>query len=384
MSEMRILHVSPYYYPSIGGLERFCEEIATRTCQLVDYDVHVLTQTAMGEKDYEEINGIKIHRIKPLFKSFKALVTPNIQSKINDISPDVIHVQGPAPGMVDFISKNKEGKTKIIMTFHNALDLNSNTPYKIMAALYRTFAFPKVVSKLDRIILLSVAFMHSSKLFANIPPEKISIIPNGVDIGKFSPGDQTKNEYKRDLNIHARFLGLFVANMEAAHFYKGAEYLLHAIALLNKDLSINFTLVGEGELKHKYIEIANSLGISDRVRFVGKVDDSVLVNYYRAADIFILPSTSVEMLPVVIIEAMACGTPVITTRIPGPRDMIREGYNGYLVNPSDSKDLSKLISSVFSDEDKLRQMQLNARQEAVEKYSWDRILELYIREYLRN
>lgn len=379
---MRVLHVSPYYSPSIGGLERFCEEIASRTCQLSGYEVHILTQTVAGKNEYEETNGLKIHRIKPLFKSFKALVTPNIQLKINDISPDIIHIQGPAPGMVDFISKNK--RTRIIMTCHNGLDLNFNAMYKYLASAYRIFFFPRVVSKLDRFILLSAALRDSSKLFANVPPEKITIIPNGVDIGKFSPGDKNKNEYKRHLNINTTFLGIFVASMEPAHFYKGVAYLLQAISLLKGNLDINFCLIGEGELKQKYIEIAQSLGISNKVRFPGKVDDCDLVNYYRAADFFILPSTSVEFMPLVMIEAMACGTPVITTRLPGPMDIITEGYNGCIVKPRDSQALAKTIEEIISDENKLKQMQINARREALEKYAWDKILELYVREYHRN
>jgi glycosyltransferase involved in cell wall biosynthesis len=379
---MRIAYLTPYYYPSVGGIERFCEGIATRMAQ-ADNEVHIITQTIKDEKDNEEVNGIKIHRIKPIFRYSKSLITPNIKQKIKEISPAIIHIQGPAPGMEDFVAKDTG--TKIIMTCHTDLTLNDTVIYKTLATLYRTFVFPRVVSKLDGIVLLSEVFKYHSafsKLFTKIPQDKISIIPNAVDLEIFSPGNKTKMEYKKDLNIDSKFFGTFVASMEPKHTYKGVEYLLHAISLIKDDVDITFSLVGEGELKQRYIEIANALGISDRVRFPGHGNNEILVKHYRAADIFALPSTSTaETQGIVMIEAMGCGTPVITTKIHGPMEMVYEGYNGYVVNPRDSEDLAKAIKKILSDDVKLRQMQINARREAEAKYSWHKVSKQYLEIY---
>lgn len=377
--DMRVLHVSPDYYPSVGGIERFCEELATKTSR-VGHEVHILTQTANGQKDEEEFRGVKIHRIKPIIRYSKARVTPNINEKIKDISPDIIHIQGPAPGMVDFVKKNK---TKILMTCHVDLSLDNSLAYKILSAAYRTIAFKKNMQKIDKLVLLSEVFRSQSKLskvFARVPEHKISIIPNGVDIEQFSPGNNSKNEYKSYLSVNSRYFAIFVGSMEPLHAYKGVEYLLHAISK-TRDLDMTFSLIGEGQLKQKYMKTAESLGILDRVSFPGKIDDKMLVSYYRAADMFILPSLSYETMPTVMLEAMACGTPIIATRTPGPSAMIAEGYNGYLVNAADSEDLAKIIKKAVSNQTKLREMQMNARIEAEEKYSWKRILEQYIRQY---
>jgi glycosyltransferase involved in cell wall biosynthesis len=377
---MRVLHVSPYYYPSIGGVERFCDELATRTYQLGN-EVHVLTHAAKGLKDEEVIRGVKIHRIKPMAHYSKALVTPKIDEKIRDISPDIIHIQGPAPGMVDFIRKNN--KTKILMTFHNDLSLDNSLAYKIISSAYRAVAFKRVIQRIDKIVILSEAFRSRSrfsKVFARVPENKISIIPNGVDLEQFSPGNNTKNDYKNYLSVKSRFFATFVGSMEPLHAYKGVEYLLYAISYL-RDLDITFSLIGEGQLKQKYMKIAKSLGILDRVSFPGKINDEMLVNYYRASDIFILPSLAIETMPIVMLESMACGTPIITTRTAGPMAMITEGYNGYLVNAADSTGLAKTIKMSISNRTKLREMQINSRIEAEEKYSWKKILGQYIRLY---
>jgi glycosyltransferase involved in cell wall biosynthesis len=376
MKNMRVLHISPFYYPSIGGLERFCEEISKRSVKL-GIEVHILTQNVIGYKSLEQRNGVTIHRINPIFHYSKAQMTPNIQKYVTEIDPDIIHVQGPAPGMVDFVKKHT---SKMLMTCHNDLSLNNTGLYKIMSAGYRIFAFPRVISKLDRLILLSEAFRFHSKLFEKVPSEKLAVIPNGVDIETFSPGNHDKDRCKKELSIKSKFLGLFVASMEPFHMYKGLEYLLQSIKLI-KDLDITFYLIGEGELKKKYIELAESLGIMDKVKFTGKVDDDLLLTHYRAADIFILPSTGVEFMPLVLIEAMACGTPVIVTRIHGPMEMVKEGYNGLIVEPRSSEDLSLSIRKMISDESKLVQMQHNARDEALRKYSWNNVMKMYAQEY---
>src|SRR5206468_4083771 len=141
------------------------------------------------------------------------------------------------PGIVDFIEKNR--KRRIIMTWHNDPIIRNDTIYKILVSIYRLIVFPKVVSKLDKIILPSETLMHHSKFIKMIPLDKISVIPNAVDVEKFSPGDKTKKEYKKELNISSKFLVIFVAGMDPQHAYKGAEFLLQAIKQI-KDLDIIF------------------------------------------------------------------------------------------------------------------------------------------------
>src|SRR5579885_3331234 len=97
----KILHITSHYPPNIGGQERFCEGIAILAARSGN-DVHVITQHVEGKGDYEVIDGVKIHRIRPLIKYSKACVIPSIKQKIKELSPDIIHIQGISPGMVDF------------------------------------------------------------------------------------------------------------------------------------------------------------------------------------------------------------------------------------------------------------------------------------------
>ncbi|OLB91157.1 MAG: hypothetical protein AUH25_03270 [Thaumarchaeota archaeon 13_1_40CM_38_12] len=361
----------------MGGQERFCEGIAVLTASLHN-EVHVITQSTGRKENHEIINGVKIHRINPLIRYSKACLMPSIKQKIRKLEPDIIHIQGISPGMADFVEK--KNNNRIIMTWHNDPILADNPIYKILVFIYRKFVFPKVVAKLDKIILPSEYLKYHSKFITMVPSEKITVIPNAVDLDKFSPGDKNKDECKKEISVFSKFLISFAASMDPQHAYKGVEILLHAIAQV-KNLDVFFVLVGEGDLKQKYVELATSLGISDKVKFTGWVDDDTLIKYYRASDVFVLPSISTEVMPIVIIEAMACGTPVITTRIHGPMEMISDGRNGYVVDPGDPKMLASAIIDILSNESNLLQMQKNSRLETQEKYSWHVVLNKYFREY---
>src|SRR5215207_5050302 len=110
---MRVVYISPYYFPSVGGIERFCQAIATEMLRLGN-EVHVVTKAIEGKSSREEIDGVKIHRVDALFQYSKAVIVPDIQKKLKELSPDVIHNQGPVPGMENFVSKNDN--THIVMT----------------------------------------------------------------------------------------------------------------------------------------------------------------------------------------------------------------------------------------------------------------------------
>jgi glycosyltransferase involved in cell wall biosynthesis len=374
---LRILYVSPFYYPSIGGVERFCYEIAVRT-KNTGQEVHILTQSVSGCNDNQITEGMTIHRIKPLMRFSKGLLMPTVRSKIRDISPDIIHIQGPAPGTADFIGRIPG--TKMIMTCHNDLSLNDSLLYKSAVRAYKTLVFPSLVNKLDKIVMLSDAFRFFPKLLASVPKEKVCIIPNGVDVKRYSSNGHTKDEYKSELNIETEFIGLFVGSMEKLHAYKGIEYLLAASRLL-QDMQITFALIGEGELRHKYESLARTFGINSKIKFLGKLKDNDLINYYRAADFFLLPSTSVEFMPLVLLEAFACGTPAIVSSIHGPMEMVKDGYNGYVALSRNPADIASKIRKIVSDTSLLKKMQFNSRIEALEKYSWDKVLAMYLALY---
>jgi glycosyltransferase involved in cell wall biosynthesis len=116
------------------------------------------------------------------------------------------------------------------------------------------------------------------------------------------------------------------------------------------------------------------------VLFIGWVDDVDLPKYYAAASAYVLPS-SYEALALTIIESMACGTPVCASKNWGSSEIITDGKDGFLCDPTDTLSLAKPLITILSDEALRKRMSFNAREKIERKYSWSSIADQYIETY---
>jgi len=377
---LRILHISPFFYPSIGGIETFCKELSIRTAKL-GHEVHVITFTK-GEPSYKNLDEIVIHRIQPLLSCFKARFSPEVKKLIKDICPDIVHIQATAPITQEFSFVKGY---KYLATYHNDPVLTSRLDYKLAVWLYKQLLFPRFYKEVDRVICPSVSLLQTSNFLKSIPEEKKGVIPNGVDVSVFTPSKKNREYIRNKLDLTAKKVGIFVGSMEKWHAYKGINVLLTALSKFD-EVDINFIFIGDGELRPKYEEKARRLIDMNVVKFLGQVDDKTLIECYQASDFFVLPSIGVECAPIVLLEALACGLPIITTNIPGPSDIVEEGINGFAVKPNNPEEISEAIKKLVTDENRLERISFNARKCAVEKYDWAKIVDVYVKEYeiLRN
>jgi glycosyltransferase involved in cell wall biosynthesis len=208
-------------------------------------------------------------------------------------------------------------------------------------------------------------------------------IPNGVDTTTFHPGAD-------DAAIRARFgidpatpVLLFVAALDRAHHTKGLSRLLAAIERL-RELEIAVIVVGDGDQRSKYDEEVRQRGLQGLVRFAGSVPHGSLPPYFTAADVLVLPS-SAESFGMVLIESLACGTPVIASDIPGVRAVVRQTGGGILVPLGDVDVLTGAITRLLSDHAMRRQLGATGRAVVVSDYDWRTIgprLEALYREVL--
>jgi glycosyltransferase involved in cell wall biosynthesis len=163
------------------------------------------------------------------------------------------------------------------------------------------------------------------------------------------------------------FVGQFIGR-------KGISVLIEAFAQVHKRFSsCLLVLVGDGPERIPCVDITRRLGISDAVIFAGTPDTSILPIYYRAADVFVLPSFQ-EGFGIVILEAMASGTPVIASRIRGITDAIRDGTNGILVPPGDERRLADKIIEFFNDDATRVALAEQGRATAFGQYDWPVIM----------
>ncbi len=166
---------------------------------------------------------------------------------------------------------------------------------------------------------------------------------------------------------------LFVGSLDLAHYFKGVDYLLQAVASLVLCWpQVKLLIIGDGNQKEFFKKQAEELKISQQIKFIGVVKQAELPRYYRLAKLFILPSVAIEAFPVVILEAMACGLPVVTTTLPGPADLVGEA--GITVEPKNPKLLAQAISALLTDNERCQILSQKARCRVEENFTWPKII----------
>jgi glycosyltransferase involved in cell wall biosynthesis len=193
---------------------------------------------------------------------------------------------------------------------------------------------------------------------------KVHLIPLGVEADFFESYEAVASD---------AFEILVVANLWPG---KGLRYLIEAMPdIIKETKNAHLTIVGEGPERGALEAQIDQLGLKKRVDLAGFVPHDQVRQYYRRAQLFCLPSLA-DVFGKVIVEAMACGKPVVITDIPGPSSLIDHGRNGILVPPRSSRSLAEAINAMASDDQLRATLSLNARKSA-DQYSWDVIVEKY-------
>lgn len=221
-----------------------------------------------------------------------------------------------------------------------------------------------------RIVAISERVRQQLKDHYHVPDEKIVTIPNGINLGRFSPDKvETRAEVRRSLGIADDMpLVLFVGSQFRL---KGLEFAIRALAEMKT--RVRLLVVGHDSVAG-FRNLAKELGVEERVHFAGARKD--LPDIYPAADAFVFPSLY-ETFALVCLEAMASGLPVLASRVGGIEDYLRDGENGLFIK-RDAKDIAEKLDRVLIDED----LRARLRQEGLAtaaNYSWDKIAQQYLR-----
>ena len=209
-------------------------------------------------------------------------------------------------------------------------------------------------------------------------PERISVIPCGVNLELFQPVD--KELARRELGFTDSKLILFVGRIEPL---KGIDQLLQAIPYLPNTEGLRLVIIGGDEHNQDEMErlqeLSRSLHIQDAVTFLGLVKQERMPYFYSAADVCVVPSYY-ESFCLVVLESLACGTPVVGTDVGDLRDVIRQGETGYIVSNSTPRRLAHNIALLLSKPSPDTESTLAIRA-SVARFSWSNIAEAIIREF---
>jgi teichuronic acid biosynthesis glycosyltransferase TuaC len=259
-----------------------------------------------------------LHKIKEIKRTFD----------FDIIDAHVVYPDGFAAVLI-----GRYFKKPVVVTSHGT-DLNLLPKFPVIRQLLRF-----TLLKADRVIAVCQA-LKDAMIQLQIPGEKITVIPNGVDINKFHP--IPREEARSRLNIPP---GRMIISVGSLIPRKGHDLLIKALKIVVQELgetNIYLVIAGEGPSRGQIENLISSLGLSEYVRLVGSIPHSELNVWYSSADLFCLASSR-EGWPCVLLESLACGTPVVATDTWGVPELISSRTLG-LLTQQDERDMAEKIN----------------------------------------
>lgn len=325
----RVLQVTPSYPPVVGGIEDHVANLVNRL-PVHGYDPVVVTPDREGvghdQGVYREPTRVRIQ---------KSAVAPGLIRRVLTLDVDLIHAHAPFHFGLEFATLASELRNVPLVVTAHMYDARDTMLY----GLYESYVYNRCLDRTDAILPTTADYVDGYDAFER-NRERMQPVPMSVDADRYQPVSNARQTlgWRDDEQVL-----LFVGAMERHHFYKDIELLIEAVA--NLEGIDRLVLAGSGDLVPELKRKAETECIADRVEFPGYVAEAELPTYYSAADLFVLPSKADrgEAFGIVLLEAMACGTPVLTTDIPGVRTVVGEG--GLVVQPESREALQRGITT---------------------------------------
>jgi glycosyltransferase involved in cell wall biosynthesis len=375
---MKIAHISMFYLPTFGGVEKVIQELAER--QVAEgHEVHVYCCDSdkykrIGKKQ-ETINGVKIHRLPYIVRlSLNTFIWPSLLWKVKE-KFDIIHTHVSGHDYIFFAGiLSKLQKAKHIHTTHCPwTDISFRPKHLRFFLLLNEIILNKIsFSLIDKIIAITPWEISILKKYA--PEEKIKIIPNGMDKILFKK--ITNNQFKKKNKIKEKKLVLFFGRLNPT---KGPEMLAKAaINISKKRNDVAFVWVGPDEGKAE--EVRQLIQPHQNMHYLGPIKGKQnIAEMYQSADVYVLPSYR-EGLPLTLFEAMASGLPIVASPVNGIPYEMKEPENGFFTNYGDVKAIEKKILNVLGNPKIAKEMSKNNLEKS-KNYDWDNISGKYLDEY---
>ncbi|AFK50617.1 glycosyl transferase group 1 [Thermogladius calderae 1633] len=366
---MKIIHVHHHYWPVIGGLENVVKALAEGMARL-GHEVHVVTSTygAEGRPREEVINGVHIHRVKSIRLGYPDLTYPLEVPRGILRDADVVHGHSQnSLFTVEMIREAKRLGARTVIHFM-AVDSFNDHPsrlIRLLAPYYGRWSVRKAIEASDVRLVKSFRDMEILRNRYGIEAE---YVPDGVDEGLLRKPNMAV-EFRRKFGIQ----GPLIVYVGRLHKLKGIDVLIRALAIATKkEPSLKAVIAGPGD-QRPYRELADKLGISDKVLFTGFVDEDTKVGAIDASIALTLPSVSdhVEVFSLAITEAWAREKPVIASAVGEIPYRVKHMVNGLLVPPGDPKALAEAMIALVQDRELSVRLGMEGRKSV---FTWDEIV----------
>jgi len=368
--------LDPLFYPYFGGTEKVVLEVGKRLVKNHGHEVDVLTSMIPQANGVarETIGGMSVRRTPSMyFASMPGFLPPpftlsplvNLEIATEQADSDIFHIHNRFwyfPGTLALIKLAM--KKKLMLTIHNSRPRGLSPELDRWGGLFDDTMGRLLFRMCDRINCVS-----QSALADTIPASmhaKSCVTYNGVDTSLFTPG-KPKTDVRRKFGIGE---GPLILSNGRLITQKGFPFLIEAFADVKQEMpDARLLIIGKGPLELELLKRASSLGLLESIFITTGIPEAELPDYYRSADVFVLPSLY-EPFGLVSVEAMACGKPVVTTRVGGNPEVVSDDA-GYLVPPRDHKAIAEKMLLLLGDDSLRKKKGAAARNRAVEQFDWD-------------
>lgn len=307
---------------------------------------------------------------------------------IPEIKPDILHAHSPALNGLAALKAAKKYNIPLVYECRAfwedaAVDHGTATEggvrYKLTHAL-ETYVFKKANA-----ITTICEGLRADIAGRGIAPEKITVIPNAVDIGHFAYGQSPNQGLRTLLNLQNKVVLGFIGSFYA---YEGLPLLLDALpAIVEQQPDTRLLLVGGGPQEALIKQKTKDLGLESVVIFTGRIPHEQVQDYYNQVDIFVYPRLSMRLTDLVTplkpLEAMAQGRLVVASDVGGHKELITHQQNGYLFKANDAQDLARTVLTLLNQRQQWEQLRLAGRRFVEQTRNWPTSVGFYKNIYLQ-
>lgn len=363
-AKLRVLHVGKYYPPYMGGIETHLQNLCNELKDLVD--LKVLVSSSNSRTVDELVEGVPVTRVGTRATLSAAPISPGLVARIRRADADIVHLHHPNPiAVMAYLMSGHRGK--LVITYHSDI-----VRQKKLGAVFQPF-LDRSLLWADAIIATSPNYLATSSIL-QAHKDRCVVLPYGIPVEQFAHRDETAIA-----RICEQYGTRLVITVGRLIYYKGFDVLVRAM----KDVEGSLLVVGDGPLRGELEEQARSLGIADRVHFLGEIHNRDVAAYYHASDVFALASVArSEAFGIVQLEAMACGLPVVNTSLDSGVPFVSlDGETGITVPPGDAAALSTALTALLDDDARRETLGVAARARVDTEFTAPvmgrRMLELY-------
>lgn len=343
-------------------------------------NVHVVTCDFPGAPNYEEVDGVEIHRVdsyrnpSPDFPTWIYLMNLNMQKEaarfvkeIGDI--DLFHAHDWLVADAGIGLKHVFRKPLVVTMHSSEIGRRETLHNATEGMIHETEAWLNYEAW--RVICCSYYMISHIQSIFRLPRNKLDMIPNGVDINQYNNITEDLTGFRSRFALPQEKIILYVGRLV---YEKGIHVLIDAIPKVLAKANAKFIIVGSGYMKEQLLNVARAKGIEHKVLFEGFLDEPSLLRLQKCADVSVVPSLF-EPFGIVALEAMAAKSPVVVSDTGGISEIVDHDVTGVKVYPGNVDSLAWGINRILLDDRYRQRISENAYRVVQDKYGWEKIAE---------